>query len=70
MWDLIVSVPDHCLSFYFETVNNVQILKVAVLKEIKQGLAWQYQFLCKNCTFASDLYTLDKNGAVTLDCSA
>ena len=21
MWDLIVSVPDHCLSFYFE--NNV-----------------------------------------------
>ena len=19
MWDLIVSVPDHCLSFYFET---------------------------------------------------
>ena len=22
MWDLIVSVPDHCLSFYF-TVNTV-----------------------------------------------
>ena len=24
MWDLIVSVPDHCLSFYlaFETVSN------------------------------------------------
>ena len=20
MWDLIVSVPDHCLSFYFGTV--------------------------------------------------
>ena len=20
MWDLIVSVPDHCLSFYFESV--------------------------------------------------
>ena len=20
MWDLIVSVPDHCLSFYFEPV--------------------------------------------------
>ena len=19
MWDLIVSVPDHCLSFYFQT---------------------------------------------------
>ena len=22
MWDLIVSVPDHCLSFYFEYINN------------------------------------------------
>ena len=22
MWDLIVSVPDHCLSFYFEQKNN------------------------------------------------
>ena len=23
MWDLIVSVPDHCLSFYFEVVAVV-----------------------------------------------
>ena len=22
MWDLIVSVPDHCLSFYFSEKNN------------------------------------------------
>ena len=22
MWDLIVSVPDHCLSFYFESVHG------------------------------------------------
>ena len=22
MWDLIVSVPDHCLSFYFSYKNN------------------------------------------------
>ena len=22
MWDLIVSVPDHCLSFYFSMVQN------------------------------------------------
>ena len=21
MWDLIVSVPDHCLSFYFDVLN-------------------------------------------------
>ena len=23
MWDLIVSVPDHCLPFYFD--NNIEI---------------------------------------------
>ena len=23
MWDLIVSVPDHCLSFYFEPVEPI-----------------------------------------------
>ena len=27
MWDLIVSVPDHCLSFYLFSVDNL-ILKV------------------------------------------
>ena len=26
MWDLIVSVPDHCLSFYFE--NEAKITKI------------------------------------------
>ena len=24
MWDLIVSVPDHCLSFYFSVKNTCQ----------------------------------------------
>ena len=23
MWDLIVSVPDHCLSFYFESLEQL-----------------------------------------------
>ena len=23
MWNLIVSVPDHCLSFYFTNVNEI-----------------------------------------------
>ena len=28
MWDLIVSVPDHCLSFYFEIkVTDFEILR-------------------------------------------
>ena len=26
-------------------------LKVPVLKEVKQGLAWQYQFQCMTCAF-------------------
>ena len=25
MWDLIVSVPDHCLSFYFKTLSYLEI---------------------------------------------
>ena len=25
MWDLIVSVPDHCLSFYFEETTDLDI---------------------------------------------
>ena len=31
MWDLIVSVPDHCLSFYFDT--NEGIVKERVIVE-------------------------------------
>ena len=25
MWDLIVSVPDHCLSFYFTSTYSVDL---------------------------------------------
>ena len=25
MWDLIVSVPGHCLSFYFLHINDLQL---------------------------------------------
>ena len=28
MWDLIVSVPDHCLSFYFRIRSNYIILMI------------------------------------------
>ena len=28
MWDLIVTVPDHCLSFYFRQSNNDRILRI------------------------------------------
>ena len=26
MWDLIVSVPDHCLSFYFRYIWDTQVV--------------------------------------------
>ena len=29
MWDLIVSVPDHCLSFYFSN-EGVLLMKIAL----------------------------------------
>ena len=30
MWDLIVSVPDHCLSFYFKSHLARRIISMAV----------------------------------------
>ena len=33
MWDLIVSVPDHCLSFYFAMfLCKIQLLKQGFMK--------------------------------------
>ena len=26
MWDLIISVPDRCLSFYFSVIMNLQTI--------------------------------------------
>ena len=31
MWDLIVSVPDHCLSFYFIFLNLFGLLECLVM---------------------------------------
>ena len=33
MWDLIVSVPDHCLSFYFEAF----VIKNNLIYELQSG---------------------------------
>ena len=40
-------------------------LKVSVLKEVKQGLAWQYQFQCMNCAFVT-MYMCIKSGNLFL----
>ena len=31
MWDLIVSVPDHCLSFYFVDQSNIDPVMVLLI---------------------------------------
>ena len=33
MWDLIVSVPDHCLSFYFILGVNKRVVNLAIKGE-------------------------------------
>ena len=37
MWDLIVSIPDHCLSFYSEILNNKNI--IVILGDLLERLA-------------------------------
>ena len=43
MWDLIVSVPDHCLSFCFASLisnmlENCKIIIIIIINKIKQYL--------------------------------
>ena len=48
MWDLIVSAPDHCLSFYFKTTPCIIMLILALIRitdltlvNVYVGLRWQ-----------------------------
>ena len=43
MWDLIVSVPDHCLSFYFD-------LTLSLLLLLKQNIGFK-SFFAHNAMF-------------------
>ena len=52
MWDLIVSVPDHCLSFYFATTAGEKhamsvpnILTVSLVLKIGT-------FICEDCFYS------------------
>ena len=61
MWDLIVSVPDHCLSLYFKTflfsfktLNRYISAALIMGKELKRLVRhnWEMQsFLSKLATF-------------------
>ena len=54
MWDLIVSVPDHCLSFYFK-------LQVRLLVCTEQKLTFNIHFIHKaySLRFEKTATTLD-----------
>ena len=59
MWDLIVSVPDHCLSFYilsfyFESMSFVTV------RFLKQLFVWIFCFVLKE-------YSLSEKGKKNLD---
>ena len=40
MWDLIVSVPDQCLSFYFDAMSLAWPAVVQLLIFFNPGLQW------------------------------
>ena len=50
IWDLIVSVPDHCLSFYF--------LSWDPKGEEKRGIAWLERAKCDWCNYVSKKFKL------------
>ena len=47
MWDLIVSVPDHCLSFYFERTNLLHNIRNWLNGNL--GVLWQCRGLIQEC---------------------
>ena len=46
MWDLIVSVPDHCLSFYFEIVIEDNTVEDILWLKIKSVVSNESVYLC------------------------
>ena len=52
MWDLIVSVPDHCLSFYYESRRAGKAMKKPVISGLNPEI-WQ---ACCAESFQVDVY--------------
>ena len=45
MWDLIVSVPDHCLSFYFDRSGFYSSLTKRLHKVVAEGIQQSFIIL-------------------------
>ena len=56
MWDLIVSVPDHCLSCYFEQPEETRVIKTdASASQVQYGPGPRHAKVVKNGTSCSSL---------------
>ena len=53
MWDLIVSVPDHCLSFYF-VASNFTVKKKQLLIYHSGGHFLHDRHICPTCETVSE----------------
>ena len=63
MWDLIVSVPDHCLSFYFAHDGQRTTIELNVPREDFSAIAIEL-------TFVTLGYGFKKAGSVLFDICA
>ena len=58
MWDLIVSVPDHCLSFYFVSCS----CRIIVIHIISHHLYREMTFVSSLHTSGLDVFFLGQAG--------
>lgn len=52
----MVAVMNSLYSCHRKSNGKCVNLSIQLLREVKLGLAWKFQFKCKNCNFESELY--------------
>ena len=66
MWDLIVSVPDHCLSFYFDQIlyRKAKHYCVFAIKRLVTCSSSTNKLYTEGLTelFMNELFTCNSNG--------
>ena len=48
MWDLIVLVPDHCLSFYFDWEKSLPPMSIMKLSQVKIPTSENYPYCLRH----------------------